>query len=340
MNLFKESDFTHKKVLVRVDFNVDPEALSEPVENFRLSRAKETILAILEHPGATVTLITHFGRPEGKYQEEYSTKILVSHIEELLNQKVLFTPDCLEEDVFGENRVCLRENLRFYLEEEQNNEAFAEKLAKGFNIYVNEAFSVCHRNHASVVAITKYLPSVAGLNLEKEVEGLNKALKSPTPPAVAILGGAKIETKLPLIRVFEKLYDFVLLGGIIANEAIDQKTALSKNVLLPVDFRNETRLDIGDETVKRYAEILKEANFVVWNGPMGKFEEAPYDTGTNGVVKALQESEAFIIAGGGESLLAIQKANAFADFNFLSSGGGAMLAYLGGETLPGLEALK
>lgn len=324
---------------MRVDFNVDIQAVNNPTETLRLQAAKKSIEYILKHSGATLTLITHFGRPVGKSEAEYSVKVLVPVLEEMLGQSISFTQDCLASDDFSSTNLALRENLRFYSEEEANDAGFAEKLSRGFDMYVNEAFSVCHRRHASVVAITQFFPSVAGLHLQKEITTLEQALKNPERPAIAILAGAKIETKLPLIKVFEKEYDRVLLGGMIANEARDQQIPLEKNSMLPVDFRGDERFDIGDKTVALYTDVIKEAKTIIWNGTLGMFEKPPYDTGTNKIIDAFRQSSAYIIAGGGDSLTAIQKANAFDRFDLVSTGGGAMLDFLAGEVMPGIEAL-
>lgn len=324
---------------MRVDFNVDIKALAEPTESFRLTTVKESIDYILSFPESTVTLITHFGRPERKKDEKYSVAPLIPFLEEIFGGKVSFTPDCLLRDDFSVSRMALRENLRFYPEEEANDAGFAEKLADKFDLYVNEAFSVSHREHASLVAITKFLPSVAGIHLLKEIQQLSDALETPARPAVAILAGAKIKTKLPLIQVFENVYDQVLLGGMIANEAIDQNIPLKPNVVLPIDFRDEGRHDIGDKTVEQYIAVIEQAKTIVWNGTLGMYEEPPFDTATNKIVDALVNSEAYTIAGGGDSLIAIQKAGVFDKFDLVSTGGGAMLAFLAGESLPGLEAL-
>lgn len=340
MKSLHKIDCTNKHVLVRVDFNIDIHALTNQVESFRLTLTKDTVAYILGFPGARVTLITHLGRPGGKKDMQFSTKPLQKVLENIFGETVSFTPDCLESDDFTESRIALRENIRFYPEEEANESMFAEKLSADFDVYVNEAFSVSHRAHASIVAITHFLPSFAGLHLQKELIELTKVLLEPARPAVAILGGAKIKTKLPLIHVFEKHYDFVLLGGIIANEALDKKIVFQENVLLPMDFRNEERLDIGDATIKKYENTIAQAKTILWNGPLGKFEEQPYDTGTSAIVNAITKADAYTIAGGGESLTAIQKAGAFDKFDIISSGGGAMLSYLSEEKLPGLEALN
>jgi phosphoglycerate kinase len=236
--------------------------------------------------------------------------------------------------------ILLLENTRFYPEEETNDQKFSEALAKPFSIFVNEAFSVCHRAHSSVVGVPKILPSYAGFRVLQEIEKLDQARLAPRHPAIAVIGGAKIETKLPLILELEKTYDAVLVGGKVANEAIDQKIAFPEKVLLPMDFNSSERMDIGPNTIAYYIQIIKTAKTIIWNGPMGKFEEKPYDIGTDAVLQAILESEAFVVIGGGESLSVLEKANVMNKIGFVSSGGGAMLEYLSGKKLPGLEVLE
>lgn len=339
MKALRNIDCTGKHVLIRADFNVESHNFDDPNEIFRLTLTKETIDYILSFPNSRITLITHYGRPEGKQNKKFSTRFLVEPLERIYDQKISFTRSCIGSDSFEENRIALRENLRFFLEEEANDSSFAQKIASGCDLYVNEAFSVCHRSHASVVAITKFLPSVAGFHLEKEIRALSEAINHPDKPAVAVLGGAKIETKLPLIEHLALQYDAVLLGGKIANEAIDRKLKLSPHVYLPIDFRDENRFDIGEKTVENYAEIIQGAKTILWNGPLGKFEEPPYDTGTFTLLKIMSEVDAYFIAGGGESLAAIQKAHVNQNIDVISSGGGAMLDFLSGKKLPGLLPL-
>lgn len=341
----EEADFAHARVLVRVDFNVELDKLAEVQEHFRLDIVKKTIDHIATFPGVKIALLTHFGRPEGK-DEKFSVGQIAAAVERSLGRKVVFVPDCIGEAVeaaladLPEDAVLLLENVRFYPGEESNDPAFAAALAQPFSMFVNEAFSVCHRAHASVVGVPKLLPSSAGLRMLQEVAKLDQVRFSPKHPAIAVIGGAKIETKLPLIREFEKIYDAILVGGKIANEAIDEKIVFSEKVLLPQDFDSPLRLDIGPNTVAYYTQIIKMAKTIVWNGPMGKFEEKPYDIGTEAILHAILESEAFVVIGGGESLAVLEKADVMNKISFVSSGGGAMLEYLGGMKLPGLEALE
>lgn len=339
-------DFSGQTVLMRVDFNIEQSNVANIEEHFRLDIAKETLDAIATAPGVKIALLTHFGRPEGKRDEAYSVQTLLPAIARSLKREVVFVSDCVGDVVpaalstLAPGQILLLENVRFHAEEEKNDEVFARTLAAPFTIFINEAFSVCHRSHASVDAITKCVPSYAGLRLIKEITELDQVRFSPEHPAIAIIGGAKIETKLPLIQALEKSYDAILVGGKIANEAIDQKLSFSDKVLLPKDFDSAARLDIGPQTIGYYTQIISKAKTIIWNGPMGKFEEKPYDIGTNTILHALLASDAYVVIGGGESLAVLEKAGVIGKVSFVSSGGGAMLEYLSGKVLPGLAALE
>ncbi|NTW30179.1 MAG: phosphoglycerate kinase [Candidatus Moranbacteria bacterium] len=339
-------DFTGKKVLLRVDFNVELDSQGDVLERFKLESSRETVSHILSFPGVKVALLSHFGRPEGKRDEKYSMKPIVDDVSRALGVPVVFVDDCLGDAVVSglaaliDGETLLLGNARFYPGEESNDASFAAALAAPFDFFVNEAFSVCHRNQASVTAITQFLPSYAGMRLLEERDKLDEIRRSPIHPAVAIIGGAKIETKLPLIREFERTYDAVLVGGMVANEAIDQGITFSEKVLLPTDFQGDgARLDIGPKTTAMFIEIVKRARTIVWNGPMGKFEEKPYDAGTNAIVHAMSESSAEIVVGGGESLTILERGNLIRKVGFVCTGGGAMLEYMSGKELPGLTAL-
>lgn len=339
-------DFSNQKVLLRVDFNIEQSNIAGIEEHFRLTIAKKTVDHIMEAPGAKIALLTHFGRPEGAPDEAYSVAKLIPAIERSLGRTITFVSDCIEDRVqeafenMPSGSLLLLENVRFHAEEETNDAEFAKKLAAPFTIYVNEAFSVCHRAHASVEAITKCLPAYAGFRLCEEIQELDRVRLHPEHPAIAIIGGAKIETKLPLIKALEQNYDAILVGGKVANEALDQQIVFSEKVLLPRDFDSAARLDIGPQTIAYYTQIIATAKTIIWNGPMGKFEEKPYDIGTETILYALLESDAYVVIGGGESLAVLEKADAIKKVSFVSSGGGAMLEYLSGSSLPGLVALQ
>ena len=339
------ADVAGKKVLMRVDFNVELNDLAHVQEGFKLEVAKKTINHIRQGGASSITLLTHFGRPEGAPDPAYSVERLVPEIIRVLGEPVRFINSVHGEAVAkavesaSKGELLLLENVRFEKGEMTNDAAFAESLAAPFDIYVNEAFGASHRSHASLVAITHYLPSFAGLHLVRETEELDNIRFNPVRPAIAIIGGAKIETKLPLIRALETTYDCVLVGGKIANEALDQKIQFSEKVLLPQDFDSSARLDIGKTTASYYSAIIKKAKTIIWNGPMGKFEEKPYDFGTKVVLESILESDAYVIIGGGESLAVLERAGVFNQIGFVSSGGGAMLEYIAGKELPALKCL-
>lgn len=338
----QEGVFVGKNVLLRADFNV---AIVDghPKERFKLEACRKSLDYLLSH-GAKVALISHLGRPEGK-DSKLSLEQLVPELSKIYNKKITFVPDCIGESVkssldqLEEGALLLLENVRFHEGEEKNDTAFAQALAENFDAFVNDAFSVCHRDQASVTGVAKLVPSYAGWWLQKELENLNKALHEPERPATAIIGGAKIETKLPLIRILEKSYDRVLVGGRVAVEAAEQKIKFSPHVIVAMDFA-ENNYDIGEKTIKRFKEVIAQSKMIVWNGPMGKFEESPYDKGTREVLDAIIECDAFSLIGGGESVQVLEERNLMDKVSFVSTGGGAMLEYMSGNDLPGIEVLK
>ena len=344
----QNADLKDKKVLLRVDFNVSLEN-GDVKEKFKIEACKESLDHLMSQ-NAKVALLTYFGRPGGKKNPEYSLDQIKDDVENVLGCKIKFVPDCIGEDVkktmdeLSEGEVALLENVRFYAEEGDVEKGtdydpeFAKKLADGFDIFINEAFSQSHRDQASITGIENILPSFAGFWLQKEIENLEKIKNNPQHPAVAIIGGAKIETKLPLINSFEKIYDHILVGGKIANEAIDQKINFGEKVFLPVDFSGD-RLDIGKETIEKFKEIIESAKTIVWNGPMGKFEEQEYAIGTKEILDAVMKSGAFTLMGGGESVELLEKENAMDKISFVSTGGGAMLEFLSGNKMPGIDKL-
>ncbi|HAV11071.1 MAG TPA: hypothetical protein DCX32_00775 [Candidatus Moranbacteria bacterium] len=344
MKKIQDENLENKRVLVRADFNVG--IVDGAVqEKFKLKACKETVDYVLSQEGTRVAICSHLGRPEGERNDSFSLSQLSGDLESILERKVVFAFDCIGEDVatalenLGEGEVLLLENVRFHEGEEKNDEDFSEKLAANFDMFVNEAFSVCHRDQSSVTGVTKFLPSFAGFWLQKEIENLNKILENPKRPATAIIGGAKIETKLPLIKKFEEVYDHILVGGKIANEALDQKLEFSNKVILPWDFEGD-RLDIGEETAKKFKEIVLASGTVVWNGPLGKFEEAPYDRSTREILGVVAESGAYSLIGGGESVQVLEENGLMDKISFVSTGGGAMLEYLSGNKMPGIESLS
>lgn len=339
----QESGISNKKVLVRVDFNVAIEN-GKVKEDFKIKACKETVDFLLRR-NCKVGLCSHLGRPDGQKKPEFSLEQIKDDVQEILGHPVVFFNDCIGEKIseglknLQEGEVILLENVRFYAEEEKNEINFSSKLAENFEVFINEAFSVCHRDQASVTGVAKILPSFAGFCLQKEVYEMERVKNNFERPAVAIIGGAKIETKLPVIQSFEKTYDHVLVGGKIANEAVDQKIAFKENVFLPIDSTGD-RFDIGPRTIEKYKEVIKNAKTIVWNGPMGKFEEEQYAKGTKEIFQAILASSAFTLVGGGETLEMLEENEAFGKIGFVSTGGGAMLEYLGGKPMPGIESLS
>lgn len=345
MNLKKiqNAEVENKSVILRVDFNVEV-GKGTVKEKFKIESCKETLDYLL-NKNAKVALLSHFGRPSGKIDIEFSLKQITDDIENILGRKIIFIDDCVGEKVkeglskLKSGQVLLLENVRFYPEEEVNDEYFAKRLAENFDIFVNDAFSVCHRDQSSVTGVAKILPSFSGFRLQKEIANLDKVKNNPEQPAVAIIGGAKIETKLPLINELEGGYKYILVGGKVANEVLEQKIKFSSQVVLPEDFEGN-RMDIGPKTIKKFTEIISTAKTIVWNGPLGKFEEPPFDKGTKAILKAVISSGAFSLVGGGESVQVLEQENMMEKISFVSTGGGAMLEYLSGNPMPGVEVLE
>ncbi|MEA3450172.1 MAG: phosphoglycerate kinase [Patescibacteria group bacterium] len=380
----KISGLRGKKVLIRCDFNVGIEN-GKILDDFKLKQSLSTIEYLIQKK-AKIILLTHLGRPDGRKNDKYSTKPIAVHLSKLLKQTVKHVDDCTGFKAgtaliaLKEGEILLLENIRFEKEELRNSKKLAKSLAKMADIFVFNAFGVSHRQHASIVAIQNYLPSYGGLLLEKELENLDKTLK-PKQPFVLVLGGVKLDTKLPLISKFLKKADKILIGGAMANNFLaaagleigqsvaDQKSInLAKkfkkdNILLPVDVivgrkkrKWESHLasvnnvqvkdyifDIGPKTINLYAKIIKEAKTVFWNGPMGMFEDNKYKYGTFGIartVAARSRGSAFGIVGGGETVVALRQVKMLEYVDWVSTGGGAMLAYLSGQDMPGLKQLK
>ncbi|HVV14819.1 MAG TPA: phosphoglycerate kinase [Candidatus Paceibacterota bacterium] len=315
----RDADVSGKRVLVRVDFNV-PMKDGQVVDDARIKAALPTIGFLHERGAAQIILLAHLGRPDGKVVEDLRLAPIEARARALINAP-----------------FEMHENLRFDAREEANDEGFAKELAGLGDIFVNEAFADSHRAHASIVGIPKFLPSYAGLRFEEEVTKLSAAL-TPPPGAVAIIGGAKIETKAPLIEKFAATYSLILVGGAIANEY----TAKTNNVMLPQDGVSDAThvADIGPETARAWTEIIAQAPFVVWNGTMGMYEQSAFIGGTDAIAKAIIGSRAVAIIGGGDTAAAVAKFAFDPARIFISTGGGAMLEFLIQGTLPGIEALK
>lgn len=336
----QDSKIEGKKVLLRVDLDVPIES-SKITDDSRLEAWFPALEYLLQNK-ASVIIAGHLGRPQGK--EEKSSLLPIAH---WIGSKVGSKP---QDANFGEfpgwkltESVCILENLRFFPGEEENDPEFAKKLASLAQIYVNDAFASSHRAHASIVGVTKYLPSFAGLRLQKEVEELSKAIDNPKRPLTIIIGGAKIETKLPLVEKMYSFADYVLVGGEIAEETkvlakvSHEKLSGKKSVLLVADLTTD-REDISENSTQNFIQVINTSKTIVWNGPMGEFEKF-FDLGTREIAKAIANSNAYTIVGGGDTLAFLRKEDLLSEFSFVSTGGGAMLEFLAGEKLPGIEAL-
>src|SRR3989344_1756019 len=332
-----------KTVLVRVDFNVPLDGSGNVLGDFRIQQSLPTLQYLLKH-GAKIILISHLGDPKGVAVPNLTLDKVGKRLEELIQIPVKKASDCVGPEVKNQalglkpGDILLLENVRFHNEEINNDLAFAKELSSLGEAYVNDAFSVCHRAHASVVGVPLYVPSAMGLLLKKEIENLGAVLKNPEKPLVVVVGGKKVATKAGFINNMVKSADAVLVSGLIKKEMVEQALALGEAVLGPEG--NLEALDIDEKAIKTFREKILTAKTVVWNGPFGKFEDERYKNGTLQIANAIIESGAFSVVGGGETVEFLNLEGMLSKFNHVSTGGGAMLSYLAGEELPGLRALE
>ena len=351
MKSIKDITIRNRKVILNTELNVPLDDNGKIADNTRLKAGTETINYIMSKKPKMLLLVGHIGRPKGQIVPNLSTELLVEELEELLDRRVVFVEKLgklqaiMQSGIFDSEAVYLLENIRFWRSEEENKEAFGKELSQGFGVYVNDNFSTSHRAHASLVQIPRFVKdAVAGILLEREIKNLTMVRDKPKRPAVAIIGGAKIATKLPVIKNLEKKYSKILVGGKVANEALDQKIKFSDKVILPSDFspeeRASERLDIGSLTAVAFREEIQKAKTIIWNGPLGMFEDEEASGGTRSIMQAVEESSAFKLIGGGETVEAIKMFGDKSKYDYISQSGGAMLKFLAGEKLPGLEAIR
>ncbi len=409
----KDLEVRGQRVFVRVDYNVPMEEKGGQMVINDCTRIKETLptLRLLIEKGARILLAAHLGRPKGQRESSMSLRPVADKLAEMIQQRVAFVDDCIGEKVeraaagLKEGEILLLENVRYYNEEEANDGAFAEKLAKVVDVYVNDAFGAAHRAHASTEGVARVVARrggkcAAGLLMERELKFLGDELKNPARPFVVILGGAKVSDKIKVIDALLEKADTLLIGGAmaytfrladgkkvgkslvepdkadVAKAAVAKAKARGVQFLLPTDnivatpvdsgrlnkkgkpifdLQNprvnssqdipdaEEGLDIGPDSAKRFAEVIRGAKTILWNGPMGMFEDQRFAEGTNvvarAVVEATQKHGAKSIIGGGDSVKALNKAGLGDRVTFMSTGGGASLEFLEGKELPGVAAL-
>jgi len=325
-----------RKALVRCNFDV-PFEDGRVKDATRIEDSFSTIRHLLDL-NCTVGLIAHQDRPGGKYVKEKTLLPVIGVLNDLLDREVKFVDyEHTLEYMPDNDDVILFENVRFFGEEKGGSEKFAEKLASGWDVYVNESFATSHRDHASITKLPKIIPGYLGLSFYKEIETLNKVIEDPSKPLVLVLGGAKIETKEPLINKFVNKADYILVGGKIALDMQGRKD-LPHNVILAK--LNDNDKDIDKESAKKFAEIIGDAATVIWNGTMGVFEEPPNDTGTKIVAEAVNSTSAYTLVGGGDTETAMTVLNTEDNISHISTGGGAMLKYLHQGTLVGIQAME
>ena len=384
----RDIDLSGKNVLMRVDFNV-PLAQGTVADDARLRATLPTLNLLRERKAKTI-LVSHLGRPKGAVDEALRLAPVAARLSEMLDQPVQTAHDCIGSEATTAARalrsgdVLLLENVRFHAAEEKNDPSFAQQLASLADVFVNDAFGAAHRAHASTVGVTAYLPSVAGLLMEKEIATLSRLLEAPERPFVAMIGGAKISTKIGVLTHLLSKIDVLVAGGGIANTLLkaqghavgkslvedeqlsvaaaflDQADEIGVAVLIPSDVVvgtvGETKGtgdvvatdaipphtmigDIGPKTVAAIQTILSTARTVLWNGPLGLFEEERFAGSTRSLAHALAGTHAVTIVGGGETVAAVAACGVTDSITHVSTGGGATLEFLEGKTLPGVAAL-
>lgn len=382
MSVIKMSDLdlAGKRVLIRQDLNVPLSKSGEVTSDQRITASLPTIELALKQ-GAKVMIMSHLGRPtEGEYEEKYSLAPVAKHMGKLLGREIPLIKDWVD-GFETDAQVVMLENVRFNPGEKKNDDALSKKMARLCDVYVMDAFGTAHRAQASTHGVARYAPvACAGPLLAGELEALGKAMDHPARPMVAIVGGAKVSTKLTVLESLSKVCDQLIVGGGISNtfvaargynvgnslhekDLIPQAKALMDKLDIPepVDVRtgtefsataeatvkpvdqvqdNEEIMDLGPETAARFAEIIKNAKTILWNGPCGVFEFDNFAQGTRDIAEAIAESGAFSVLGGGDVIAAVQKFGMEDRFSYISTGGGAFLEFVEGKTLPAVEILE
>ena len=383
----------NRRIIVRADLNV-PIINNKITDETRIIRFCKGIKGLFQE-GVKIIILTHLGRPKGKYDPKLSTRILVNSLERNLNKKIIFSDSCIDPTTIetsknlASDQVLLCENLRFHEEEEANNLDFGQNLSKLGDYFVNDAFSCSHRAHASTEAITSYLPSFFGPMMNEEINALNKTLETPIRPSLAIIGGSKVSTKISVLKNLVTKLDNLIIGGGMANTFLYAKgspmgkslheplfidtvkeiyqlaernncmihlpidVVIAKNLVEKIEYKSVSNdqcpsdhmiLDIGDKTIEHYKEVIKNSKTILWNGPLGAFETKPFDNGTNTLARFTsvhtKDKKCISVAGGGDTVAALNSINVTKGFSYVSSAGGAFLEWLEGKELPGITAVK
>ena len=395
MKTIDNYNFKNKKALIRVDFNVPLNSDFKVTDDSRIVAAMPTVKKII-NDGGSVILMSHLGRPKDGPEYKFSLRHIVDHLSDVIGVRVKFAEDCIgkeAEDLAGglePGEVLLLENLRFHKEETKGDESFSKKLASLADVYVNDAFGTAHRAHASTTIVAKFFPDdkMFGYLIAKELEGIDQLLNNTQKPFTAIIGGAKVSSKIEILNNLLDKADCIIIGGgmmftfvkarggnvgaslveddylDLAKEIEEKAKKLGVKIIIPSDvviadkFDNDARtkssdadkiddgwmgLDIGKKSVKELSEQIENSKTILWNGPMGVFEMPKFAVGTKEIAEAIvsaTEKGAFSLIGGGDSVAAINQLNLADKVSFVSTGGGAMLEYLEGKVLPGIQAIN
>ncbi len=376
-----------KRIFLRADFNLPMDRFGRITDTTRVTSELPTIRYLVER-GAKVIICSHLGRPKG-FDFRLSMWPIALILMRYFPGKVQFAHKVIGQEVkdrianMSNGSILLLENVRFYKEEEENDPAFAKELASLADIYVNDAFGVAHRKHASTYGVARFLPNAIGFLMENEIQTITEAIQNPKKPFVAIFGGAKVQDKIKAILNIAKSADVILVGGamaysfliargetvgrsmantesvVYAEQVMDELERMGKRLVLPVDHvaytfgdRKEKTFvteilsgemvgaDIGPKTIKLFEDEIKNARQVIWNGPLGKYEDEKFQKGTFEIAKEIAHSQAYSIVGGGDSVSAVKQAKCMRMINHISTGGGATLKLLGGENLPGIDVIQ
>ena len=386
-------DTRNTRLLIRADLNV-PINNNKISDETRIERFCSGISKLLKK-NTKIIIITHLGRPKGKEDLSLSNRILLKPLKKYLNKEIIFSSNPISTSAIESskrlknNQILLCENIRFHPEEEEDDPIFAEKLSSLGDIYVNDAFSCCHRAHSSTHSITNFLPSYFGPMLCEEISALNRTLENPSKPSLAIIGGSKVSTKISVLKNLVSKLDSIIIGGGMANTFLFAKGApmgnslyepdlkdtaneiltFSKqnncNILLPVDIitanklekniktntsnydecpSNQMILDVGQKSIELFKQAINSSKTILWNGPLGAFEIKPFDNSTNLLAKFTGQNtmleKCISVAGGGDTVSALNSVKVTQQFSYVSSAGGAFLEWLEGKKLPGIEAIK